>query len=140
MSNEVKQSIFSRIFDKKLEPILFQDDNWFVILANRPINEGHLLIIPKQVSPRFYEIQDVDRGFDIATQFAKLLQDIYEPPLVSLFVKGFSVEQHAHIHLIPLFKREEMDIPKEDMINIDIGEMKAIAKKITTAMKKQPII
>lgn len=140
MSGNIQQSIFSRIFEEELEPILFQDENWFVILANRPINEGHLLIIPRQQSPHFYEIPTIDRGFNLATQFAQLLQSVYKPPLVSLFVKGFSIEQHAHIHLIPLFKREEMDIPIEDMRTIGIDEMKAVAEKIMIVMEKQPIV
>jgi histidine triad (HIT) family protein len=139
MPNKQESSIFVKILQERLEPIIFQDENWFVILSNRPINEGHLLILPKQKSARFYEITDIDRGFNIATQFAKLLQDIYKPPLVSLFVKGFSIEEHAHIHLIPLFKREEMDVRVEDMVTIDSKEMERVAAKIKQALNEQPI-
>lgn len=140
MSDKPESSIFVRILQERSEPILYQDENWFVILSNRPINEGHLLILPKQKSARFYEIADIDRGFNIATQFAKILQDIYKPPLVSLFVKGFSVEHHAHIHLMPLFKREEMDVRVEDMVNIDKNAMERVAKKIKLAMQDNQII
>lgn len=139
MSQKNHQSIYTKIFHEKLEPIIFHDEDWFVILANRPINEGHLLVVPKEKSLRFYEISNVGRGFEIATQCAKILQKIYDPPRVSLFVKGFTIEQHAHIHVMPLYKREDMEVHVDDMKNIDTEEMKKVAAKIKSVIKKQPI-
>lgn len=140
MSQKNHQSTYTKIFHEKLEPIIFHDEDWFVILANRPINEGHLLVVPKEKSLRFYEISNVSRGFEIATQCAKILQKIYDPPRVSLFVKGFTIEQHAHIHVMPLYKREDMEVHVDDMKNIDTDDMKKVADKIKLAIKKQPII
>ena len=72
--------------------------------------------------------------------YAKILQKIYDPPRVSLFVKGFTIEQHAHIHVHPIYKREDMDVHVDDMKNISVEEMKIVAAKIKSVMNKQPII
>ncbi len=136
---KTNQTIYTKIFEKKLEPILFHDKDWFVILSNRPINEGHLLVVPVKPSTHFYETPNIARGFEIATHFAKILYRVYNPKRVSLFAKGFSVEEHAHIHVHPIYKREEMNVDVADMRIIDNAEMEEVAAKIKTALSLQPL-
>ena len=134
------QTIYSKILKNRTEPILYEDESWFVILANQPINEGHLLVIPKSPSQKFYDTPHIEKGFAVATQFAKILQKTYEPPRVSLFVKGFTVEQHAHIHILPLYSRDDMNVEKKNLKTSSIMEMEKVANKISPQIKKGEVI
>lgn len=91
--------------------MLYEEEHWFVLFAKRPRNEGHLLIIPKAVSPKFYDLPNeiIQRGFQISVKLSRILDDIYGPPRVTLFVKGLTINEHSHIHLIPTYSSEDVD-------------------------------
>lgn len=124
------ESVYLKILKNKSEPIIYDNENWFIILAKEPINEGHLLVIPKKPSKKFYETPTIDEGFKLATKFAKVLQKTYKAPRISLFIKGFSIENHAHIHVFPVYNRDDMHRNKEDLRSIDIVEMEEVANKL----------
>jgi len=111
MSNE-SSSIYLDILRERTEPILYEDDGWFVLLAKRPCNEGHLLIIPKTKEREFFKLPSnvLCRGFEIATKFSAILSEVYQPPRVAMFIKGFTNDDHVHIHITPAFQSSDLNV------------------------------
>lgn len=124
-------SVYIDILKNKTEPILFENEQWFVLFAKKPLNEGHLLIIPKFQVEKFYDLSDdvLCDGFRIATYLSKMLKEIYKSPQVFLFIKGFSNDDHAHIHVAPAYKSEDLNVDHRRPI-LTIAEMEQLSKKL----------
>lgn len=104
-------TIFERIISGEIpHEKIYETDNYFVFLTIKPIHTGHTLLIPKK--PVDY-IFDLDKEtylglFELATKIAPAIQKATECVRVGMAVEGFGVP-HAHLHLIPLFKENEID-------------------------------
>ncbi|MBP9763271.1 MAG: HIT family protein [Candidatus Pacebacteria bacterium] len=128
MSSE--KTIFERIIEGEIPcEKIYENENYFVLVDNRPINLGHALIIPKK--PIDY-IFDLDKEtylglFELATKIAPAIQKATNCVRVGMAVEGFGVP-HAHLHLIPLFKQFELD---PDLAHEETPEsLKEIGEKI----------
>lgn len=128
---EQADSIYLKILQTKSEPILYEDANWFILFAKRPCNEGHLLIIPKLQTSKFHELpfEILQGGFEIATKLSQMLDTIYRPPQVALFIKGFTNDNHAHIHISPAYASEDTD---KDLSRpeLSLEQMVALSQKL----------
>lgn len=129
-SQNSRMSLYTDILEQGIEPIIYEELDWFVILANKPMNEGHLLVIPKQQVSHFQDAKNIDRGFQIVVQLSRILQRVYECPQVCVLTKGFSVNDHAHIHVCPLYKTEDTLKHPRHMEEITLQEQKSVADKL----------
>jgi histidine triad (HIT) family protein len=110
-----------------------EDDDFFAFMDIRPINRGHVLVVPKV---------EVDRMFDLPNEllskimlFAKPIADAQEETVdcerVGIVVAGLEVP-HAHLHLIPFNDGSELtfarasDADMDDLANI----AEALRKKL----------
>lgn len=93
--------------------MIYQDDDFAVILDADPVSKGHALIIPKQHYSNIYELGDKEaqKIFPLAQKLAKHMTEV-------LGCDGFNVLQnngetagqsvfHFHMHLIPRYKDAE---------------------------------
>ena len=134
------RSVYLDILLNKTEPILYEDDQWFVLFAKTPCNEGHLLVIPKIKESDFFRLPGtvLDRGFRIATQLSTLLSEVYQPPRVGVFIKGFTNDDHAHIHVTPLYDTTDMNVgPSHPRPPLPVEQMWVIAKKLQAKIHEQ---
>lgn len=132
---DLTKSIYLAILKRKSEPILYEETDWFVLLAKRPCNEGHLLIIPKQQVRKFFELPQavLNRGFRISTLLSQMLNNTYNPPQVAFFIKGFTNDNHAHLHITPAYRSEDLDV---DLTRpeLETDQMYELAKKLKPAI------
>ncbi len=122
-------SIFTKIINREIPAeIVYEDDQTLAFLDIRPVNPGHLLIVPKQEVEEFHELDAADYHalMDTVHRMAKLLKKKLQPERVGVVVYGFHVA-HAHVHLIP------MNEPGK--IRFDHNE--EVASEELTQMKKQ---
>ena len=90
--------------------VIYEDEDFTVILDAGPANRGHALIIPKDHYANIYEIPEETAGkaFKLAKKLAAHMTD-------KLKCDGFNIVQnngeaagqtvfHFHMHLIPRFK------------------------------------
>lgn len=126
------QSIYLTILESKSEPILYEERDWFVIFANKPCNEGHLLLIPKLQVADFYNLPShtLNRGFELATKLSKVLKLIYPETRPALFIKGFTYAIHTHIHVTPAYGSADLDFDP-DRPSISSEQMFQLADKFT---------
>ena len=89
--------------------MIYEDDDFAVILDADPVSKGHALILPKEHAANIYEFPDETAAklFPLAKKLATKMTDI-------LSADGFNILQnngetagqtvfHFHMHLIPRF-------------------------------------
>lgn len=127
----MSDSVFLQVLKEKKEPIVYEDKEWFVLLSNRPLNEGHLLVIPKKICREFVTTPHIQDGLAIATQMGKLLKSIYSAPRIGMYIKGFSVSNHVHIHVVPLYASKDTTRSSNEIDKITIDEMQRVYEKLS---------
>src|SRR4029450_6502371 len=80
-----------------------EDEHTLAFLDQRPINPGHILVIPRQHAPDFFALDDVsyDALMRSVKRLAVVLNTVTHPKKVGMVIAGFDVP-HAHVHLIPM--------------------------------------
>jgi histidine triad (HIT) family protein len=80
-----------------------EDERTLAFLDRRPINPGHLLVIPKQHAPDFFTLDDdsYDALMRSVKRLAAVLDAVTQPKKVGVVIAGFDVA-HTHVHLIPM--------------------------------------
>ncbi|MBB6096958.1 histidine triad (HIT) family protein [Deinobacterium chartae] len=99
----MNKTIFERIIDREIpSSIVYEDDAFIAIKDIAPKAPVHLLVIPKRLSTRLDEIEDVqDMGqlFLTATKVAR--QHLGDYRLVVNVGKGGGQEVfHTHVHIL----------------------------------------
>lgn len=129
-------SIFTKIVKGEIPCYkVAETPDFLAFLDIRPLTKGHTLVIPKQ---------EVDYIFDLdATSFANLhlfskqvaeaIKKAIPCVRVGVCVMGLEVP-HAHIHLIPFNKMEEMNFANPKF-NLEPSEMSHIAEIIAAQFK-----
>jgi histidine triad (HIT) family protein len=102
--------IFCKIEDHEIaHRIIYEDEKCFVIPDRRPINPGHLLVIPKIHEPDFWKVNKKIFEYisSIAQKFATILNNIYLPKKIEFWIAGFDVS-HTHIHIVPVYHGDDI--------------------------------
>lgn len=101
----------------EIDKYVLENELAYAIYDKFPVNNGHLLFIPKRHVSNFFDITTEERIalFELVDKGKLLLDKKYAPNGYNLGVNigeyaGQSV-MHVHIHLIPRFKGD-IDDPK----------------------------
>jgi histidine triad (HIT) family protein len=107
-----------------------EDGEFFAFLDINPLAVGHTLIVPREEVDYFFDISDEKMGRMMA--FAKKVSIALSHTIpcrkVGLSVIGLEVP-HAHIHLVPLNKEEDIHFGKHKG-SPSSEELAALAAKI----------
>lgn len=135
---------FCKIINKKLpSSIVYEDKDLLAFLDIKPINKGHILIIPKQHTELMIELNDkiLSKMIVLAKKInIALKKSDLKPEGINLFLAdGKSAGQeifHTHIHIIPRFKNDGFDFvfPKDYNNKPSKNEIDQIANKIKLQM------
>jgi histidine triad (HIT) family protein len=89
---------------------VYEDEDFLVFLDVRPVNPGHLLIVPRQHIDDVFDIPDLlyAKLFALARTLAPKLRVAVGSTRVGIAVEGFGVA-HAHVHLVPLNGPHELN-------------------------------
>ncbi len=114
---------------------IYEDEKFFAFLDNRPINLGHALLVPKKHVDYIFGIEDplYSEIFRTAKNLSKPIQAATRAKRIGLIIEGFGVP-HAHVHLVPLHKGNEIDSTKRKSASAE--ELKEIAEKIKKEIEK----
>ena len=115
---------------------VYEDDRVFAFMDINPINEGHLLLVPKNHVATIYEIgpEDLTAMMAVAQKLARAQSDILNMPGLNLVQNNGrpanQVVDHFHIHLVPRWPDDSWSHWKGSLIAGDIEAIKAMAEKI----------
>ena len=125
-------SIFSRIVAGEIPSYkIAEDENYFAFLDINPVAPGHTLVIPKHEVDYIFDLDDEEYAGLMA--FAKRVAAAIKAAMpclkVGVAVLGLEVP-HAHVHLVPLQKENDMNFFREKLTLPD-EQMQEICKKIS---------
>lgn len=95
----------------------------FAIMDKHPVNEGHVLIIPKRHFASYFEAteEEVKSIRNLLHEVKEMLDVQYEPSGYNIGVNvGYDAGQtimHLHVHLIPRYKGD-IENPREELENL----------------------
>ena len=105
--------IFCQIIRKEaLASVVYEDDQIIAFLSNRPVNEGHTLVVPKKHYENIYEISEEEAAylFRVAKRVAHAVRDAMEVEGIRIVQNnGWAAGQvifHLHVHVIPMKPHE----------------------------------
>ena len=124
-------SIFTRIIAGEIPGrIIWSDPTCIAMLDIRPLNRGHVLVIP---------IVEMDRWTDlppeVATHCTRVAHAIgrsqmaaFAPERIGLIIAGFEVP-HTHLHVVPIDHMGHLDFGQADD-GADPGDLDAVAEEL----------
>ncbi len=129
-------TIFTRIIDGELPGrILWRDETCVAMVDIRPLNRGHVLVIP---------IVEIDRWTDLPAETAAHCTTVahaigraqmaaFSPTRIGLMVAGFEVP-HTHLHVVPIDHMGHLDFAGADP-DASPAELDAVADALRTALQ-----
>lgn len=122
---------------------VWEDDNSCAFLDIRPVNSGHILVIPNRHAASLEELEEADGAelFEVARRLAAALRRSgVKCEGVNLHLAdGPAAGQevfHVHLHVIPRFKGDGcgLRLPPGFGANPPRPELEALAEKIRNAL------
>ena len=113
-----------------------ENEEFYAFLDINPLVKGHTLVIPRREVDYIFDMDDdeIARYEQFAKRVAVALKKAFPCKKVAQVVLGLEVP-HAHIHLIPMnsesdvdFRREKLQLPKEEMQQIADSILKAFSE------------
>ena len=124
-----EKSIFTRIIEGEIPcHKVYEDEKVFAMLDIEPLSNGHVLVFPKKQVDLIWDLEQDD--YDYLWQSAKKIQAEMKPIRVGVVVEGFGVP-HAHIHLVPLYDQNVLQLHHGYPAETSPEELAKIAAKIT---------
>jgi len=123
-------SIFTKIVNGEIPCYkIAEDDNYFAFLDINPNAKGHTLCIPKVEVDRIF---DLDEAIYLGLmQFSRKVAIALEKTVpcnrIAVSVIGIEVP-HAHVHLIPLNKMDDIRFQKKEALSKE--EFESLAQEI----------
>jgi len=108
-------SIFSKIISGEIPAYkIAEDENFIAFLDAMPLVEGHTLVVPKKEVDLIFDLdrEEYMNLWAFAQNVARQIKNAVPCTRVGIAVVGLEVP-HAHIHLIPLNKIEDMNFKNE---------------------------
>ena len=134
-------TIFKKIIDREIPAdIVYEDDVVLAFLDIHPVRKGHTLVIPKEECVNIFDAKPEVLGhmMVVAQKIARALMKSTDAKGVNIHMNnGHEAGQdvpHAHLHVIPRFKRGEVfQVPEHDTYKE--GEGVLLAEKIKSVIK-----
>ena len=124
-------TIFSRIIAGEIPSYkIAENEHFFAFLDIFPLREGHVLVIPKIETDRFFDLPAdyLSEMLVFAQPIAKSIEQHFECNRVGITVIGLEVP-HAHLHLIPINTANDLNFTQEKL-KLSPGRLKEIQELI----------
>ncbi|MBE6879310.1 MAG: HIT family protein [Ruminococcaceae bacterium] len=93
--------------EKIITDIIYEDESVMAFMDMEPINEGHILLVPKEHYLDVDEIPDetLSRLMIVSKKIVAVLKEIYKPDGYTIIQNGgrFNDVGHYHLHIFPRF-------------------------------------
>jgi len=123
-------TIFSKIIAGEIPSYkIAENDRFFAFLDIFPLVEGHVLVIPKTETDRFFDLSDeyLSEMLLFAKPIAKAIENVFPCNRCGISVVGLEVP-HAHVHLVP--------INSADDLNFTRGKLKMTPEELSQTQQK----
>lgn len=129
--------IFCKIIQGEIPATkVYEDEKVLAFMDINPLNDGHTLVVPKRHAETIFEIdpQDLIATMKVAQKLAIAIKKALDSDgmiVVQLNNKAAGqMVPHLHIHLIPRWENDGLQIGKWEIKPGDMEKIKDIAEKI----------
>jgi histidine triad (HIT) family protein len=133
--------IFCKIVKNEIPSVrVYEDDRVLAFMDINPINDGHLLIIPKAHAATVHEIGEADflAVMSATHKLAAAVRKALNPDGINLLqLNGKAANQvvpHLHVHIVPRWLGDGVTVSQWDLVPGDMEKIKAVGKQIHKAM------
>ncbi len=124
-------SIFTKIIAGEIPSYkIAENDKFFAFLDIFPLAEGHVLVIPKTETDRFFDVADtyLAEWLLFAKPIAQAIERAFDCNRCGLSVVGLEVP-HAHMHLVPINSSDDLNFTRPKL-KLAPEELQVIQQKI----------
>ncbi len=124
-------TLFSKIIAGEIPSYkIAENEKFFAFLDIFPLREGHVLVIPKVETDKFFDLPDnyLSEMLVFAKPIAKAIEKAFRCNRCGITVIGIEVP-HAHIHLIPINTANDLNFTQPKM-KVSEEELKKVQQKI----------
>lgn len=124
-------TIFSKIIAGQIPAYkIAEDDSFFAFLDIFPLRKGHVLVVPKVETDKFFDLDDtyLSRMLVFAKPIAHAIEKAFPCDRCGMSVIGLEVP-HAHMHLIPINSADDLNF-LNDKLKLSEEELKKVQQKI----------
>jgi len=110
-------SIFTRIISGEIPSYkIAENDDFYAFLDVFPVVEGHVLVVPKIETDKFFDVDDrlLAQWLLFAKPIAKAIEKAFPCDRCGISVIGLEVP-HAHMHLLPVNSSNDMNFNREKL-------------------------
>ena len=128
-------SIFSKIIAGEIFSYkIAENDRFFAFLDIFPVAEGHVLIVPKTETDKFFDVDDsyLAEWLLFAKPIAKAIERSFPCDRCGISVIGLEVP-HAHMHLVPISSANDLNFTRPKL-KLSEKEFKNIQEKIVSKL------
>jgi histidine triad (HIT) family protein len=128
-------TIFTKIIAGEIPSYkIAEDEYFFAFLDIFPLTEGHVLIVPKTETDKFFDVDDLflQRWLLFAKPIAKAIEKSFACNRCGISVIGLEVP-HAHMHLLPINNADDLNFTRPKL-KLDATALTAIQQKIITSI------
>jgi histidine triad (HIT) family protein len=129
-------TIFSKIIAGQIPSYkIAENDKFYAFLDIFPMVEGHVLVVPKIETDKFFDLPDdyLSELLVFAKPIAHAIEKSFDCNRCGISVIGLEVP-HAHLHLVPINSAEDVNFTNSKL-KLTVEEFKVIQEKI---VKKLP--
>jgi histidine triad (HIT) family protein len=124
-------TIFSKIIAGDIPGYrIAENDKFFAFLDIFPLREGHVLVIPKTETDKFFDLgkEYLSEILVFAQPIAKAIEKSFDCNRCGITVVGLEVP-HAHVHLIPINTANDLNF-NQAKIKLTEEQFKEIQQRI----------
>ena len=128
-------TLFSKIIVGEIPSYKIAEDEYFyAFLDVFPLVEGHVLIVPKNETDHFFDLEDsyLQKILVFAKPIAKAIEKSFSCNRCGISVVGLEVP-HAHLHLMPINSANDINFTKQK-INVTPELLASVQSKILAAL------
>jgi histidine triad (HIT) family protein len=98
--------VFCKIVKNEIPAIkVYEDDNFMAFMDIKPLNKGHVQLIPKNHYRWTWDVPNFGEYWEVARKVAKAQMKGLGAHMVEFLTHGMEVE-HAHIWIVPIYGTE----------------------------------
>lgn len=129
----MEDTIFTKIIKGEIPSYkIYEDEKTFAFLDIHPLNDGHVLVVPKQQVEFIWDLEAADYQalMETVQKVGNRLREVLDTPYVGVEVIGVDVP-HAHVHVVPFATTKELHRQSPASDEPDHNALAKIAEKIS---------
>lgn len=125
-------TIFSKIIKGEIPSYkIAEDENFYAFLDIFPLVKGHVLVVPKNETDKFFDLDDsyLSSMLVFAKPIAHAIEKAFDCNRCGISVVGLEVP-HAHLHLVPINSADDLNFTR-GKLKLSADELKEVQERIT---------